>query len=157
MIQISNARIILIVLFLKPGHDDLWVRKRGDIDPRAAVRPHFRAKRVNRGKLRHRFPSICHPNHLLRRPSRILETAVGSVANVGLVSHLKSAPSIKSSLILNSSYISLGMFMMGCGSLVFFLPHFITGQYLPTNVVSESESGDGGAQGCDRTSSTSFK
>jgi len=45
-------------------------------------------------------------------------------------------------------YISLGMFMMGCGSLVFFLPHFITGQYLPIDVVSESESGDSGAQIC---------
>ena len=46
------------------------------------------------------------------------------------------------------------MFMMGCGSLVFFLPHFITGQYLPIDVVSESESGDSGAQVYESANST---
>ena len=56
-----------------------------------------------------------------------------------------------------SSYISLGMFMMGCGSLVFFLPHFITGQYLPIDVVSESESGDSGAQVYESANSTSIR
>ena len=28
-------------------------------------------------------------------------------------------------------YISLGLFLMGCGSFLFSLPHFITGRYLP--------------------------
>ncbi len=36
----------------------------------------------------------------------------------------------KSSVLYPSRYISLGLFFMGCGSLLFSLPHFLTDLYI---------------------------
>ncbi len=40
-------------------------------------------------------------------------------------------------------YISFGLFVMGCGSLIFSLPHFITGPYLSDSVIFEAGASSG--------------